>query len=40
MVAVISLLLPGIAVGQKKYQRPIINAPQTFRSADTTAQVV
>jgi len=37
MAAVFSLLLPGIAVGQKKYQRPIINAPQTFRGADTTA---
>jgi multidrug efflux system outer membrane protein len=33
----ISLVLPGIAAGQKSYRRPTIDAPQTFRGADTTA---
>lgn len=37
IVAVISLVLTGTAAGQKKYQRPPVNAPQIFRGADTPA---
>jgi multidrug efflux system outer membrane protein len=37
MAAIVSLVLAGTAVGQKKYQRPAIDAPQTFRGADASS---
>src|SRR5215510_15141473 len=38
IVAIMTVsLLAGHAAGQKKDQRPAVNAPDTFRGADTTA---
>src|SRR5207253_6975235 len=37
MVALIASLLTGTAVGQKKYERPSIKTPDTFRGADAVA---
>ena len=37
MIALVSLVLTSTAVGQKKYQRPAIDAPQTFRGADASS---
>ncbi len=36
-VTLVLSLLSGIAVGQKKYQRPPVNTPDTFRGIDATA---
>jgi multidrug efflux system outer membrane protein len=37
LTAIVSLVLSSAAVGQKKYHRPTINAPQTFRGADASS---
>lgn len=37
LTAIVSLVLSSAAAGQKKYQRPTINAPQTFRGADASS---
>lgn len=37
LTAIVSLVLSSAAVGQKKYQRPTINAPKTFRGADASS---
>src|SRR6202158_6280087 len=37
VAVVMASLLAGSAVGQKKYQRPTIQTPDTFRGVDTAA---
>ena len=37
LTAIVSLVLSSAAAGQKKYQRPTINAPKTFRGADASS---
>jgi multidrug efflux system outer membrane protein len=37
VVVIVGLLLAGTATGQKKYERPVVKTPDTFRGADANA---
>src|SRR6266704_3557055 len=37
VVVIVALLLAGAATGQKKYERPVVKTPDTFRGADANA---